>query len=244
MAPIWHSVAVRNPTYSTNNVVSNIYRTPILAVRGLLPSCAHSATIPLNLRAIGGTMKRYFFVILFLLPSFAFAQPKITISKTKFNPGEQFTVEYSGGPALPASWIGVIPSKVPHGNDGTNGGSSISSQYTPQASGSAPFEAPPNPGSYDLRWSDGSEKELTSVTFEVIAVDYKAVLRPSKTSVNPGDEIELEYSVAIPLPKGAWIGLIPSSTPHGDENTNDQFDVAYFYANKLSDKLKFTAPEA
>lgn len=189
-------------------------------------------------------MKRILtFLVLILLPCLLFAEPKIIPSKTKLLPGEQFTVQFSGGPGDPNSWIGVIPSKVPHGKENTNDANDVSYVYTPQADGSAPMVAPTQAGSYDLRWNH-SGAEIASVTIEVESVDYKPVMRLKKNTFNPGDPIDLDYSVAVPLPQRAWIGLIPSDTPHGKEAVNDQFDIAYFYLqDRTSGTLQFKAPE-
>lgn len=189
-------------------------------------------------------MRRILFIILLLVPSLAFSQAKISPSKTKLIPGEAFEVQYSfGGPIKPGAWIGVIPSNIPHGKESANDANDVSYQYTPTPDGKASMQAPMKSGSYDLRWS-GDGVESASVTIEVLEVDYKTVLRLKKTTFNPGDDIELEFSTAVPLPRNAWIGVIPSEVPHGVENVNDQHDVAYQYiGDKNPNTFKFQAPE-
>jgi len=189
-------------------------------------------------------MKRILFFILILIPALAFSQPKVTVSKTKFIPGESFEVQYSlGGPAKPTAWIGIIPSNIPHGKESENDAHDVAYQYTPNASGTVTLKAPMNPGSYDLRWS-GDGVEFTSVTIEVSAVDYKASLKLKKNVFNPGDDIDLEFSIAVPLPREAWIGVIPSEVPHGNETVNDQHDVSYQYlGDKPAGTFRFQAPD-
>jgi outer membrane protein OmpA-like peptidoglycan-associated protein len=189
-------------------------------------------------------MKRILLFLLVLIPSIAFSQAKLTLSKTKFLPGEGLEVHYSlNGPGIPNSWIGIIPSNIPHGKESVNDANDIAYQYTPQPNGAFTFEAPTTPGSYDLRWS-GNGVELAFVTFQVSAVDYKPSLKLKQTTFNPGDDIDLEFSIAVALPKTAWIGIIPSDVPHGEANVNDQHDIAYQYVGeKNSGSLRFQAPE-
>ncbi len=189
-------------------------------------------------------MKCILFAVLVLIPALAFSQPKISVSKTKFIPGESFEVQYSlGGPAKPSAWIGIIPSNIPHGKEGENDAHDVAYSYTPDASGTVTLTAPMKPGSYDLRWS-GDGVEWTSVTIEVTPVDYKVSMKLKKNSFNPGDDIDLEFSIAAPLPPQAWIGIIPSEIPHGNESVNDQHDVSYQYlGQKPASSFRFQAPD-
>lgn len=188
-------------------------------------------------------MQRTLVLTFLLISSIAVAQAKITINKTKFLPGEIIEVRYSlPGPAKPTAWIGIIPSGIAHGEESVNDANNIAYQYTPNATGTVTLEAPIVPGSYDLRWS-GDGVEFASVSFEVSAVDYKASLKLKQDTFNPGDDIDLEFSVAAPLPKTAWIGLIPSDVPHGSEDVNDQHDLNYQYVEeKTSGTIRFAAP--
>src|SRR6266487_2393315 len=112
-------------------------------------------------------MKRTLLFLFILIPAVCSAQAKLTLSKSKLSPGEKFTIQYSiNGPAKQSSWIGIIPSDIPHGKENVNDAHDVAYQYTPAASGSVDFEAPVKPGSYDLRWS-GEGTELTSVSFQV-----------------------------------------------------------------------------
>jgi hypothetical protein len=69
-------------------------------------------------------------------------------------------------------------------------------------------------------------------------------LKVDKTTVKSGDQITVTFTAEEGLDQKAWIGLIPSSTAHGSEVTNDQFDVAYKYLNgQVTGSMTFTAPE-
>lgn len=54
------------------------------------------------------------------------------------------------------------------------------------------------------------------------------MLSLSKTTFSPGENIEVKYMTDTTNPT-AWIGVIPSSTPHGSEEENDAVDISYVY---------------
>jgi anti-sigma28 factor (negative regulator of flagellin synthesis) len=70
-----------------------------------------------------------------------------------------------------------------------------------------------------------------------------AQLKLKASQVEPGEVIKLEWSAQGNLTDGAWIGLIPSTTPHGKVSVNDEHDMSYQYIGKLrSGTMQFTAP--
>lgn len=76
------------------------------------------------------------------------------------------------------------------------------------------------------------------------AKEAKNELKVDKTTVKAGEQITVTYAAQEGLDSHAWIGLIPSSTAHGSEATNDQFDVSYKYLNgQLTGSMTFTAPD-
>jgi len=86
-------------------------------------------------------------------------------------------------------------------------------------------------------------REIGSATFEVSTVKLEGTLTLKKKSFVPGEEIELTFTAPEGLSPTAWIGMIPSNIPHGDENVNDQHDIQYQYLEKKSSgTMKFTAP--
>jgi len=59
----------------------------------------------------------------------------------------------------------------------------------------------------------------------------------------PGETITVNFSAPAGLPTNAWVGIIPSNIPHGDEAQNDMYDLAYQYLNgTTSGSLVFSAP--
>jgi hypothetical protein len=70
-----------------------------------------------------------------------------------------------------------------------------------------------------------------------------ASLTIDKRGYAPGETITATFSAPAGLPSNAWVGVIPSSTPHGSEAVNDQYDVSYVYLNgRTSGTLTFAAP--
>jgi len=64
-----------------------------------------------------------------------------------------------------------------------------------------------------------------------------------KMTFAPGETIKVHFTAPASYEKNAWIGIIPSSIPHGEEATNDQNDLGYQYLNKKTSGLfTFTAP--
>jgi hypothetical protein len=77
----------------------------------------------------------------------------------------------------------------------------------------------------------------------VLAQTGGASLSIPKRGYTPGESIVVTFSAPVGLPTNAWVGIIPSSVPHGSEATNDQNDIAYKYlSGKTYGTLEFTAP--
>jgi predicted Zn finger-like uncharacterized protein len=66
----------------------------------------------------------------------------------------------------------------------------------------------------------------------------------NQTVFAPQEAISVEFSSPEGLAADAWVGIIPSHVPHGDESRNDQYDLSYQYLNNLSHgSLQFSAPD-
>ncbi|HEX7319888.1 MAG TPA: hypothetical protein VF399_05985 [bacterium] len=172
----------------------------------------------------------------------------LTLGKTSFAPGELIAVNFVASPSFSErAWVGIIPSDIPHGNETTNDEHDIAYIYLEKkVSGTLNFYAPGQPGKYDLRMHDTDEngKEVASVSFEVIKTTKGAELKLDKTIFKPGEEIRLAFTAPAEFTENAWIGIIPSDVPHGNETENDNHDVSYQYLNKRTNGLLvFKAPE-
>lgn len=174
----------------------------------------------------------------------------LELDKTNFAPGEEIRVRFVAPPGLPDNaWVGIIPSNIPHGSEATNDQYDITYQYLKQrTSGELVFTAPNQPGAWDLRMhdTDNDGREIASVSFFVGGAPHTVGpiwIRLDKFSFEPGEKIAVHFSAPDSLPQNAWIGIIPSNVPHGDEATNDQYDIAYQYLEgRTSGTLIFKAP--
>ena len=71
----------------------------------------------------------------------------------------------------------------------------------------------------------------------------KPTMTIDKTVVKPSENIVVTWTAPAEYETNAWIGIIPSDIPHGDESKNDSHDLTYQYLNgKTSGTFTFTAP--
>jgi hypothetical protein len=116
-----------------------------------------------------------------------------------------------------------------------------------KTSGTMRFMAPSGPGKYDMRMfdTDNGGMEVTYASFEVKAADpgSDASLELDAEIYEPGVEVVVEFTAPAHFARDAWVGIIPSSVPHGSEAQNDQYDLSYRYLEgRTSGTLIFTAP--
>jgi len=178
-------------------------------------------------------------------------QPEIKLAKNSFHSHQNLegtfqipiTYEYAG-------WIGILPADSPHGTAQENDRYDVAYEYLSGRTGGAlSIRAPGKPGKYDLRlhdssWVDG--KEILSVPFEVTLPpggDRKPALKADKEKYAPGEAITIAFESPAYFHYQAWVGLIPSATPHGTASKNDEFDVAYEYLHgRMEGTITFKAP--
>lgn len=84
---------------------------------------------------------------------------------------------------------------------------------------------------------------LVAMTFFILNV-HGQTLKLSRDVFLPGEAIEIAFTAPATYASNAWVGIIPSSVPHGSEVENDKHDISYVYlSNRSSGVLKFTAPK-
>jgi hypothetical protein len=88
---------------------------------------------------------------------------------------------------------------------------------------------------------------LLSIALLISACGPSAPAGPSletdKSVYAPVETISVTFTAPAGLPTKAWVGIIPSTIPHGDEAENDTYDLAYQYLNGMtSGTLVFSAP--
>jgi hypothetical protein len=199
------------------------------------------------------------FILLALTVVHSWAETDILkLDKTSYRPGEEIQVRFRASRYYPANaWVGIIPSRVPHGSEEENDKHDISYQYlNKRTKGTLLFRAPDRTGSYDFRMhdTDNNGREICSVSFQVTSYGDKSfeqdrdLPRPGMTLVDsksfrPGDPIRVRFKTPYNWPQDAWIGIIPSTVPHGSEAENDRYDISYQYLKGRTDGvLTFIAP--
>ncbi len=172
----------------------------------------------------------------------------LTLAAKTAAPGAPMTVTYKAPAGMPKdAWIGVVPATIPHGDGATIDQYDVDYTYLEgKTSGSWSFTAPGKTGAWNVRMIDAGShgREISSVSFEVQRVDASAAsLRLDRTTVPVGQEFTVHFTAPSGLPENAWVGIIPSNVPHGDEETNDQHDVDYQYLKgRTGGTLTFRAP--
>jgi hypothetical protein len=97
--------------------------------------------------------------------------------------------------------------------------------------------------------TDAPEPEAASAATPNLPASISAMegasLALTRTAYGPWWEIAVTLRAPPGLPNDAWIGIVPSDVPHGDEATNDQHDIGYVYVHGLTEgTLRLTAPAA
>ncbi len=110
-------------------------------------------------------------------------------------------------------------------------------------------EAPGGAVALALEPPEAPEPEAELATAPYLPASSSTVegarLALTRTEYEPWWEIAATFQVPAGLPDSAWVGIVPSDVPHGDEATNDQHDVGYDYIRgRRQGTLWFQAPSA
>ncbi len=170
---------------------------------------------------------------------------RLSIDKRVYAPGETIRVTFQAPPAYHRSaWVGIIPSRVPHGREIVNDRHDIAYHYLEKrTSGVMSFRAPSKPGSYDLRMNDtdsASGHEVASVSFRVAAgaqgssttSNARPHLRMSRSVYRSDQPIDVFFSGFPGNPKD-WITLARVDWP------DKRYGQWSYLAGKKSGTLHF-----
>lgn len=174
----------------------------------------------------------------------------LTLNGYTFPPGGRIVVRFTASPTFASSaWVGIIPSRVPHGSERVNDRYDVSYQYIRKRThGVMVFRAPRRAGSWDFRMhdTDANGREVASVTFTVkggAKVSGRPGLYLKKATFSPGQLIRLKFTASNRYPNDAWVGIVPSYVSHGSEVINDRNRKAFQYLRgRTSGTLYFRAP--
>lgn len=180
----------------------------------------------------------------------------LSLDKASYAPGDVITVHFSVDPASVTdkeAWVGLLPADVPHGSESENDKYDLAYDYLAgRTSGEMTFEAPAEPGQYEMRMhdSDNEGHEIAAVAFTVTGspkpISGNALVL-NKSRFAPGEQITVTVSIKAEdkLDESAWVGIVPAAVEHGDETVNDRYNLGYQYMGKyLSGRMTFAAPKA
>ena len=101
------------------------------------------------------------------------SESRLRLKQDRYSPGELLTAHFSVPAHFPRdAWVGIVPSRVPHGEEAVNQKHTLSYQHLEgRTQGVLHFRVPNQPGGYDLRLHDQdlNGRETASVSFEVTA---------------------------------------------------------------------------
>ncbi|MCK8521994.1 OmpA family protein [Aquimarina sp. D1M17] len=189
-------------------------------------------------------MKLNFSIFLFILLSTTnaiWSQRTITVSieKTDYLTGEIIQSNFkTSSPLAQRSWIGLFKASTPHGNTSNY----INYHYiNEKTSASFDFEAPVEPGAYELRvFEEEYGKELKSIPLNVMSIDPNLVTLSILTKeIKPSQPFDVKIESSFTLNPKAWIGIFDPKTSK-DEITYISYE---YVTSRKGNILRLSAPE-
>ncbi len=173
----------------------------------------------------------------------------IVLDKEEYVQGDRISVTFQAPEEWARdAWVGIVSAAAPHGRE-TLDVKQTTHQYLEKRSvGVMVFKAPA-PGEWEARLYDAARngREAAVVRFtttpDPTAGDAKIFLK--KNVFAPGERIDVSFTTPRNWQANAWIGIVPSAVPHGSEEVNDRYDIAYRYIEERTHGwMIFVAPEA
>lgn len=154
----------------------------------------------------------------------AAVEATVSLSKSAYQPGEQIDVKVMSEKALHLSaWVGVLPPHIEHGSEDINDQHDLDAAIVSEDP--LYLVAPRTPGTYEVRLHDFGEagKELDFVEFEVLNEPIKeSTIGLEKRVFYPKERVDFHFTAPPEVMTTAWIGVIPSGIPHGNEMLNNK----------------------
>ena len=176
-------------------------------------------------------------------------QADVQFDRQVYQPGDQIDITALGTNLTDSAWVGIVPSAVAHGDEATNDANDVGYKHLKDKD-RVFLVAPKEPGEYDVRLNDSDQngKEVASRTFTVEAdpnpVLEAKLVRNQESELDPNSTFEVEFEAPLSFPENAWIGVVPSGTPHGEEQVGDSSNMGYEHLSGRSrGTVRLTAPD-
>ena len=169
--------------------------------------------------------------------------PALQIGQNEFQPGETINVQFTAPSGYPAdAWVGIIPSGTPHGSKEENDAADLAHEsLNGRTQGSLAFQAPQEPGNYDLRMfdADNNGQERASVSFTVIGAPAEQPQAEQPTAEQP-QAIQPENT--LPASCNGFSLALPTAVASGAtcnhvEASPGEVEDAYFMIYPAYDEL-------
>ncbi len=93
--------------------------------------------------------------------------------------------------------------------------------------------------------STGVDSNQEGSASETIPTTLDGSVTLDKLAYTAGEPILASIVINTPLADDAWLGIVPSDTPHGRETDNDAADISYIYISQAENgQLTLYAPSA
>ena len=154
----------------------------------------------------------------------------LTIPKSDCQPGESITISFTASADLGSgSWIGILPASVAKGDMAGINSNYKGYGYTQgKTKGTVKLSVPGKAGEWTIRMIGVGKVsgELLCLPFTVkeLKSDVKPGLTLPKTNFSSHETFKIGFTVS-PVSTRPWIGMVPSSIPHGTGSVNDRHDT-------------------
>ncbi|MEQ9814579.1 MAG: discoidin domain-containing protein [Azospirillaceae bacterium] len=170
----------------------------------------------------------------------------LEVDREVYRPGRPIVVTFDGLPGHAEEWVTLIDAVAPDSAYGQY-------FYTEgDASGTLTFDAPQEPGQYEIRVLLQTDGDRVVARLPVSVEGWPEPAIPQNLPgvalahgvFEPGDVMLIGVNVPPDYPDDAWVGLLPADAPRGSQAINDQFDLDHVNLGDVrAGIVRLTAPQ-